>query len=101
MRVQSLLYGVAAFTASAHAQVDGLSPPSYPSPWMRGGDGWELAYYKAAAFVSQLTILEKVNITTGTGWMQDQCVGNSGGIPRLDFVGFCVQDSPLGIRFSK
>jgi beta-glucosidase len=29
--------------------------------------GWEEAYAKAREFVSQLTLLEKVNITTGTG----------------------------------
>lgn len=101
MHLPSLLFGAAALTSSVHAQVDGLSPPSYPSPWMRGGHGWDDAYHKAIAFVSQLTLLEKVNITTGTGWMQDLCVGSTGGIPRFDFAGFCLQDSPLGIRFSK
>lgn len=29
--------------------------------------GWEQAYEKARAFVSQLTLAEKVNITTGIG----------------------------------
>ncbi|OBT52604.1 hypothetical protein VE04_05758 [Pseudogymnoascus sp. 24MN13] len=67
---------------------------------MHGGQGWDHAYKKAVEFVSGLTLLEKVNITTGTGWMQDLCVGATGGIPRLGFNGFCLQDSPLGIRFS-
>ena len=44
------------------------SPPSYPSPWMDPeADGWADAYAKAREFVSQMTLLEKVNITTGTG----------------------------------
>jgi beta-glucosidase len=30
-------------------------------------DGWEAAYAAAKAFVSQLTLLEKVNLTTGVG----------------------------------
>jgi beta-glucosidase len=30
-------------------------------------DGWEEAYNKAKDFVSQLTLLEKVNLTTGVG----------------------------------
>jgi beta-glucosidase len=30
-------------------------------------DGWEDAYAKAKAFVEQLTLLEKVNLTTGVG----------------------------------
>jgi beta-glucosidase len=100
MHIQSLIVG-AALAASASAQTDGLSPPSYPSPWMHGGDGWDAAYKKAIKFVSGLTLLEKVNITTGTGWQQDLCVGTTGGIPRLGFDGFCTQDSPLGIRFSE
>lgn len=44
------------------------SPPFYPSPWMDpNAAGWEDAYVKAKAFVSQMTILEKVNLTTGVG----------------------------------
>lgn len=43
------------------------SPPSYPSPWGSGAGDWGAAYEKARAFVSQLTLLEKVNLTTGTG----------------------------------
>lgn len=31
--------------------------------------GWEEAYEKAKAFVSQLTLLEKVNLTTGIGYV--------------------------------
>lgn len=104
MRFLSLssLSALAALTSSTTAQQDGdYSPPSYPSPWMRGGNGWADAYTKAQAFVSQLTLLEKVNLTTGVGWEGEACVGNTGSIPRLGFAGLCLQDSPLGIRFSK
>jgi len=76
------------------------SPPFYPSPWIEGLGDWDAAYKKAQAFVSQLTLLEKVNLTTGTGWQSDHCVGNTGGVPRLGFAGICNQDSPLGIRFA-
>lgn len=51
---------------------DGLahSPPVYPSPWMDpAAPGWADAYAKAKAFVSQLTLAEKVNITTGVGYV--------------------------------
>jgi len=93
---------IAALAALASAQLDNaFSPPSYPSPWMRGGNGWQDAYAKAKDFVSQLTLLEKVNLTTGVGWEGEACVGNTGSIPRLNFRGLCMQDSPLGIRFSK
>ena len=44
------------------------SPPFYPSPWANPeADGWQEAYAKAEAFVSQLTLMEKVNLTTGVG----------------------------------
>jgi hypothetical protein len=93
---------VAAVAGLASAQNDGdLSPPSYPSPWMRGGNGWQDAYAKAQAFVSHLSLLEKINLTTGVGWEGEQCVGNTGTIPRIGFPGLCLQDSPLGIRFGE
>lgn len=41
------------------------SPPKYPSPWIEGLGDWGPAYDKARAFVSQLTLAEKVNLTTG------------------------------------
>jgi hypothetical protein len=93
---------LAALVTLANGQNDGdYSPPRYPSPWMKGGSGWQDAYVKAKQFVSGLTLLEKVNLTTGVGWEGESCVGNTGSIPRLNFPGFCLQDSPLGIRFSK
>lgn len=76
-----------------------FSEPSYPSPWMDPeADGWQEAYAKAKDFVSQLTLLEKVNLTTGVGWEGEQCVGQVGSIPRLGFRSLCMHDAPLGIR---
>lgn len=43
------------------------SPPFYPSPWGSGAGDWQDAYTKARAFVKQLTLIEKVNLTTGVG----------------------------------
>ncbi|KAK5730170.1 hypothetical protein LTR15_000104 [Elasticomyces elasticus] len=74
------------------------SPPKYPSPWGEGLGEWASAYSKARAFVSQLTLEEKVNLTTGTGWELDRCVGQTGSIPRLAFRALCLQDSPVGVR---
>ena len=45
------------------------SPPYYPSPWGTGSGTWADAYAKAKAFVSQLTLTEKVNLTTGVGYV--------------------------------
>lgn len=43
-----------------------FSEPYYPSPWMDPqANGWQEAYAQARDLVSQLTLLEKVNITTG------------------------------------
>jgi hypothetical protein len=39
----------------------------YPSPWMAGAGDWVSVHQQARAFVSQLTLLEKVNLTTGVG----------------------------------
>ncbi|OAX84022.1 hypothetical protein ACJ72_01619 [Emergomyces africanus] len=77
-----------------------FSPPYYPSPWATGQGGWEDAVQKARNFVSQLTLPEKVNLTTGVGWMQEDCVGQVGSIPRLGLHSLCLQDGPLGIRFA-
>lgn len=49
---------------------DAFSPPVYPSPWMNpDAPGWEEAYALARDFVSQMTLLEKVNLTTGVGYV--------------------------------
>ncbi|KAK5125213.1 hypothetical protein LTR85_000889 [Meristemomyces frigidus] len=76
------------------------TPPKYPSPWGAGLGEWATAYEKARAFVSQLTLEEKVNLTTGTGWELDRCVGQTGSIPRLGFRAMCLQDSPVGVRYT-
>lgn len=85
--------------AVSGAQFGQTSDPFYPSPWMTPGTlDWEDAYEKAKDFVSQLTLLEKVNLTTGVGWEGEQCVGQVGAIPRLGFRSLCMQDSPVGVR---
>ena len=64
-----------------------------------GGLGeWGPAIQKARAFVSQLTLEEKVNLTTGSGWELERCVGETGSIPRLGFRAMCLQDSLVGVR---
>ncbi|THW34394.1 glycoside hydrolase family 3 protein [Aureobasidium pullulans] len=82
------------------AQTNQTSPPRYPSPWGTGAGEWATAYEKAIAIVEQLTLEEKVNLTTGSGWQQEQCVGQTGGVPRLGIRGQCLQDSPVGVRYT-
>ncbi|KAI1122690.1 glycoside hydrolase family 3 protein [Nemania abortiva] len=101
MRTSSTFTALLAAARSASA-VSNLahSEPHYPSPWMNPqAIGWEEAYVKARDFVSQLTLAEKVNLTTGIGWESGQCVGETGSVPRLGLRRLCMQDSPLGIRF--
>ncbi|KIJ61678.1 glycoside hydrolase family 3 protein, partial [Hydnomerulius pinastri MD-312] len=48
--------------------------------------------------ISNFTIEQKVNVSTGVGWMNGLCVGN---IPAVgEFPGLCLQDSPLGVRYT-
>ncbi|KAH8692819.1 putative beta-glucosidase [Talaromyces proteolyticus] len=89
-----------ATVAIANADNLAYSPPAYPAPWANGQGDWADAYQKAVDFVSQLTLAEKVNLTSGVGWEGGQCVGNTGDIPSQNFRGFCMQDSPLGVRFA-
>lgn len=54
------------------AQVNAqFSAPYYPSPWGSGAGDWASAYAKAEAFVTQLTLIEKINLTTGVGYVHD------------------------------
>ncbi|KAF7973527.1 hypothetical protein HWV62_14954 [Athelia sp. TMB] len=80
-------------TASAAAYTGTLTP----SKPVNGDGDWSTAVSKAKAFVAQLTISEKVNLTTGVD-NDGRCVGNTGTIPRLGFAGFCLEDSPVGVR---
>lgn len=77
----------------------GQSPPWYPSP--KGGTTreWAESYKKAAELVSKMTLAEKVNITTGTGWSMGLAVGNTG-TTNVGFPALALQDGPLGLRFA-
>ncbi|KAL4929859.1 beta-glucosidase [Aspergillus undulatus] len=75
-----------------------ISPPYYPAP--NGGwvAKWADAYEKAHAVVSNLTLAEKVNLTTGTGIYMGPCAGQTGSVPRFGIPSICLHDSPLGVR---
>ncbi|PGH07436.1 beta-glucosidase [Blastomyces parvus] len=79
---------------------DGLSRPWYPSP--RGGtvQNWTESYEKAQELVGRMSVVEKVNVTTGVGWQMGLCVGNTGPATSVGFPSLCLQDGPLGIRFA-
>lgn len=49
--------------------------------------------------VEKMSLVEKVNVTTGTGWMSKMCVGTTGPANGVGFPSLCLQDGPLGLRF--
>ncbi|CAK7235414.1 hypothetical protein SBRCBS47491_009285 [Sporothrix bragantina] len=75
----------------------GESPPVYPSPDMTGVGTWVVAYNKAVALVSQMTLEEKVNLTGGVS-PTNGCSGIIPGVPRLNFPGMCLSDAGNGLR---
>ncbi|KAL4966347.1 beta-glucosidase [Aspergillus stella-maris] len=77
---------------------EAFSPPYYPAP--NGGwvSNWAEAYQKAQNVVRNLTLAEKVNLTTGTGIFMGPCAGQTGSVPRLGIPNLCLHDSPLGVR---
>lgn len=77
---------------------DYSSPPYYPTPHGGWVSDWSDAYEKAYQVVSNMTLAEKVNLTTGTGFFMGPCVGQTGSAPRFGIPNLCLQDSPLGIR---
>jgi len=60
--------------AAEGAKFGQSSPPFYPSPWMDGQGDWASAYEQAKALVSQMTLLEKVNITTGSEFLSSASI---------------------------
>lgn len=54
----------------------------------------------AEELVKKMTLIDKVNITTGVGWRQGLCVGNTAPANSVDFPPLCLQDGPLGLRFA-
>jgi beta-glucosidase len=88
------------FWAYKKAPPNGQSPPWYPTP--RGGtvSTWKESYAKAAKMVKKMTLIEKVNVTTGTGWQMGLAVGNTGPATGVGFPSLALQDGPLGLRFA-
>jgi beta-glucosidase len=77
----------------------GQSEPVYPSPTISAAGGlWADALNKAQAFVAQLTLEEKTNLTGGIRNPANGCGGNIAGIPRLGFPGLCLADAGNGVR---
>ncbi|CAE6464710.1 unnamed protein product [Rhizoctonia solani] len=70
---------------------------AWSGPLADGGNAWKDALAKAKQVVSQMTLEEKVNITTGVG-VSSICAGNTGAVPRFNIPAMCLQDGPAGVR---
>lgn len=66
----------------------------YPGPNTTGAS-WTRGYAHAKHLLSQMTLEEKVNITSG---VPGPCVGQTGAVPRLNISSLCLEDSPVGVR---
>lgn len=92
--------GLFGYRKYRQAPPDGLSPPWYPTPKGGTAQTWVSSYEKASKLVEKMTLAEKVNVTTGTGWMMGLAVGTTGPATLVGFPQLLLQDGPLGIRFS-
>lgn len=77
------------------------SPPYYPSPeagrFKSSDYKWVNAVQRASDFVGRLTLVEKVNLTTGLGMNAGKCSGTTGSVPRFNIPEICVNNGPLGV----
>ncbi|CEG66924.1 hypothetical protein RMATCC62417_03418 [Rhizopus microsporus] len=88
---------LSAVAITALLTVSTLAKPTEPKINLRS---WDEAYTMAKTLVSKMSLEQKVNITTGVGWQNGPCVGNTYAISNPDFPSLCLQDAPLGIRFA-
>lgn len=56
---------------------------------------WSEAESEAKRLISNMTLEEKVSMTTGIA--QKYCTGMNGGVPRLGIPSFCLSDGPTGV----
>ncbi|KAL9624976.1 MAG: hypothetical protein Q9160_000705 [Pyrenula sp. 1 TL-2023] len=77
-----------------------VAAPYYPTPPGGWVPEWADAYSRAHEIVSNMTLAEKVNLTTGTGLYMGPCVGNTGSALRFGIPNLCLEDSALGVALT-
>ncbi|KAI9310365.1 glycoside hydrolase superfamily [Dichotomocladium elegans] len=95
MKVSSITSAILLVTSAA---LSARGAPSTSTSYHHGVLSWEEAYAKAHKLVSQMTLEQRVNVTTGTGNEQGPCEGNTA--PTDLFPALCLNDGPMGLRHS-
>ena len=81
---------------ASYSLIDVAAPLNYSILSSR----WKAAHVRAQQYLANWTIEEKVQLCTGMGWTQGRCVGNTPPIPAHNWTGLCLEDSPLGVRYT-
>lgn len=97
IRLKNLQAGVNFIGARDAVPAGYTAAPYYPTPPGGWVSNWTAAYAKAQVMVANMTLAEKVNLTTGSGELMGPCVGNTGSAPRFGIPNLCLQDSALGV----
>jgi beta-glucosidase len=97
IRLRNLQAGVNSVGARDAVPHGYRAAPYYPTPTGGWVSNWTAAYAKAQVVVANMTLAEKVNLTTGTGYLMGPCVGNTGSALRFGIPNLCLQDSALGV----
>jgi beta-glucosidase len=64
---------------------------------MTGMGDWAIAFNHARKMVSNMTLKEKVSLTSGVG-SDNGCIGSIPAVERLGFPGLCMGDAGQGLR---
>ena len=103
-------YTFSSFPVPSAPAIPGTFPSASPqSPPPPGSElipdfepAWASAHSRAQAFVSGLTLEQKVGISTGSGIFHGRCIGNVPALSvpesNLSWPGLCLHDAPLGVR---
>lgn len=97
IRLRSLEAQAGSINARDSVPAGYVAAPYYPAPPGGWVSNWTAAYAKAQVVVANMTLAEKVNLTTGTGELMGPCVGNTGSALRFGIPNLCLQDSALGV----
>ncbi|KAF2018791.1 glycoside hydrolase family 3 protein [Aaosphaeria arxii CBS 175.79] len=94
--VPGIWYWVVAQSIPDDQYFYGQSPPVYSSPPAAGPERWAEAFSRAKELVGQMTLEEKVNLTTGVQH-ETGCSGMIHSVTRLGFPGLCLHDAGHGV----